>query len=143
MVRGIVDNFKCFFFVCMFAVSLFLVSLCPSIYSAAFERIFTSRCLCAIIRQCTITLSLFRCPLSVFFLLNCNCSHSSALQVNIYLQRRSNGFPAINRTLLLSYTRRVAIHTKDNQVTRSEVVFFCRIQQRNVLKSHFAACEKA
>ena len=31
------------------------------------------------------------------------------LQVSFYLQRGSNSFPAINRTFLLSYTRRVYI----------------------------------
>ena len=41
--------------VCSF---IFLASVCPSIYCAAIERMFTSRCLCAIIRQCRITLSL-------------------------------------------------------------------------------------
>ena len=35
--------------------SLSLASLCTSIYSATFEKMFTSRCLCAIIRQFTIT----------------------------------------------------------------------------------------
>ena len=43
---------------------------------SAFERIFTSHCLCAIIRQSRITLSLYRCSLSVFVLLNCNLSLS-------------------------------------------------------------------
>ena len=48
--------------ICMSAVSLFIASLCPSINGAVFERMFTSRCLCANIKQCTITLSLQRCP---------------------------------------------------------------------------------
>ena len=56
MVRGIVNNFKFLFFslfsICMSAVSLYLASLCPAIYGAVFERMFTSRCLCAIIRKC-------------------------------------------------------------------------------------------
>ena len=66
MVRGKVDNFKSLSFfsflrlhVCRFS---FFASFSPSIYGAAFERMFTSLCLCAIIRQCTITLLLNRCP---------------------------------------------------------------------------------
>ena len=67
MVRGKVDNISNVylfspFFVCTSAGSLFLASFSPSIYGAAFERMFTSLCLCAIIRQCTITLLLNRCP---------------------------------------------------------------------------------
>ena len=59
--------------VCSF---IFLASVCPSIYCAAIERMFTSRCLCAIIRQCRITLSLCWCtPLRFFVFLNRNCSH--------------------------------------------------------------------
>ena len=66
--------------VCLSAGSLFLASLCPSIYGAAFERMFTSRYLCAIIRQCTITLLQNGCPpfCFLFVLLNCNCSLSAA-----------------------------------------------------------------
>ena len=58
------------FFFCMFAVSLFLASFCPSIYCTDFVRIFTSRHLCAIIRQYRISLSLYRCtplPVTVLF----------------------------------------------------------------------------
>ena len=44
------------------AVSLFLAYLCPSLYGTAFERIFTSCCLCSIIRQCRITFLLFPSP---------------------------------------------------------------------------------
>ena len=84
MVRGIIDYFKCSSFspfsVSTSAGSLCLASLCQSIYGAAFERIFTSRCLCTLIRQCTITLSLHRCPplCFLFVLLNSNCSLSAA-----------------------------------------------------------------
>ena len=142
MVRDIFDNFKCSsffpFFVCVFAGSLFLASLCLSIY--AFARMFTSCCLCAIIRQCTITLSLNRCPpfCFLFVLLNSNCSLSAAHSVylhflghysqnfkySLYFLRGSNSFPALNRTFLLSNKRRVSIPTKDNQVSRSEVILF-------------------
>ena len=44
------------------AVSLFLAYLCPSLYGTAFERIFTSRCLCSILRQCRIIFILFPSP---------------------------------------------------------------------------------
>ena len=64
MVRDIVDNFKCSYFfsflhlhVRSFSFSCFPLTV---FYGAAFERMFTNRCLCAIIRQCTITLSLYR-----------------------------------------------------------------------------------
>ena len=134
MVRGKVDNFKSLSFfsflrlhICRFS---FFASFSPSIYGAAFERMFTSLCLCAIIRQCTITLLLF------FVLLNCNCSlsaahsvylhflgyHSQNLKVSFTLLRGSNSFPALNRIFLISYKRRVAIPIKDNQMTRSEVI---------------------
>ena len=64
------------FSICTSAVSLFLASLCLSIYGAAFERMFTSRCLCAIIRQSRITHSLHRFPpLRFFVFLNRICSH--------------------------------------------------------------------
>ena len=43
-----------------------LASLCLSIHGAAIERMCTSHRLCAIIRQCTITLSLYNMALSVF-----------------------------------------------------------------------------
>ena len=58
------------FFFCMSAVSLFLASFCPSIYCTDFVRIFTSRHLCAILRQYRISLSLYRCtplPVTVLF----------------------------------------------------------------------------
>ena len=129
------------FYICTSAVSLFLASICPSIYGAAIERMFTSRCLCAIIRQCTINLSLYRChPLHLFCLIEV-CSLSTSSQFFLYLQRGSNSFPAMKRTFLLSYKRKFAIPRKDNQVTCLEVIC-CRIKQRNVLKSCFAACEK-
>ncbi len=51
-----------FFLLSQSAVTLFIASLFPSIYGAASERMFTSRCLCAIIRQSRITHSLHRCP---------------------------------------------------------------------------------
>ena len=53
-------------------VCRFSFSCCPLPfhYGASFERMLTSRCLCAILRQCTITLSLNRCPL-LFFCLFC------------------------------------------------------------------------
>ena len=44
------------------ASSLYLASLCPSIYGAAFEKMFTICSHWAIIRQCKITLSLNKCP---------------------------------------------------------------------------------
>ena len=82
MVLGIVNHFKCSFFsrflhlhVRSFSFSCLplhrpfmalLTSLCPSIHGAAIERMCTSHCLCAIIRQCTITLSLYNMALSVF-----------------------------------------------------------------------------
>ena len=97
-------------------------------------------------------LPLNRCsPLCfVFVFLNCNCSLSTAhsvylhfleLKVSFYLLRGSNSFPALDRTFLLSFERRVAIPMKDNQVTHSEVEV-CRIQQRNVLEFYFTVCEK-
>ena len=84
MVRGIVDHFKCssffsFLRLYMSAGSLFLAYLCPSIYGAAFYRMFTSRCLCAVIGQCTIT------PLCFLFVwLNCNCKISAGHSVFLY-----------------------------------------------------------
>ena len=57
------------FSICTSAVSLFLASLCLPIYGATFERMFRSRCLCAILRRSA--LSLFHwidAPLSVFCL---------------------------------------------------------------------------
>ena len=122
----IINNLFSPFSICASAVSLFLSFLCPSIYGAAFERMFMSRCLCAIIRQCRITLSLHRStPLRFFLLLNCNCnlraehclvalvrSSRLALQVSFYFQWWSNSFLAMNRTLLLSCTRRVDIQRK-------------------------------
>ena len=67
MVRGILNIFKCSSF-SPFSICRFCFSLCPSIYGADFERMITSRCLCAIIRQCTITLSLIVCPPFCFYL---------------------------------------------------------------------------
>ena len=55
----------------------------PSIYGAVFERMFKGRCLCAIIRQYTITLSLSPSPF--FVLLICNCSLVSAHSVYLHL----------------------------------------------------------
>ena len=55
----------------------------------------------------------FGSPLMALLLKDC-------LLVAVFKQE-SNSFPAMSRTLLLSYTR---------------------VQQRNVLESHFAACEK-
>ena len=131
MIWGTVNNFKCstiiFFFsisICVSAVSFFIASLCPPIYGAAFDRMFTSRCLCTIIRHGRINLSLYRIdvlchPFRYFVLLNCNCSLealnistcigkviNSILQVSFYLQRGSNIFLAMNCTLLISYTWR-------------------------------------
>ena len=65
--------------ICVSAVSFFIASLCPPIYGAAFDRMFTSRCLCTIIRHGRINLSLYRIdvlcnPFRYFVLLNCNCS---------------------------------------------------------------------
>ena len=66
MVRGTVNNFKCSSFspfsICTSEGFLFLSSLCPSSHGAAFERMFTSRCLCAIVRQCS-TVSALHCLL--------------------------------------------------------------------------------
>ena len=70
----IIDNLKCSSFF-SFSIDksagyLFLASFCPSIYGTVSERMFLSRCLCAIIRQCTITLSLNRCsPVCFLFVL--------------------------------------------------------------------------
>ena len=79
------------FSVCMSAGSPFLASLFPSIFGAAFKRMFTSRCLRAIIRQCTITLSLNRCPplCFLFVLLNFNCSLSAPHSVYLSAFSRS------------------------------------------------------
>ena len=83
--------------------SLFLASFFPLIYSAAFERLFTSRCFCAIIRQCTITLSLYRCPPFCFFvLLNSNSCTSSQL---LFAAREQQLPWAMNRTFLLPVRR--------------------------------------
>ena len=118
------------FSICTSAV--FLASLCPSIYGAAFERMFMSRCLCAIIRQCRITLSLYRCPPLRFFLfcliiivasvmnILSSCCARSPLCTSC-LQQGSNSFPAMNRTFLLSCTRS-CYSMKDNQMTRSDVI---------------------
>jgi len=58
-----------FFSICTYAVSLFLASLCPSIYCPASNRMFTSRCLCVIIRLSRSTLSFYMCgPLSAYLL---------------------------------------------------------------------------
>ena len=122
MVHGIVDIFKCsyFFSVCMSACSLFLASLCPSFYGAAFERLLTSCCLCANIRQCRITLSLNRYPplRFLFVLLNFNCSLSAAHSVYLNFLKL---VIFLNRTFLLSFKRTIAIPMMENQVTRSKV----------------------
>ena len=91
MVRGIVNNFKCSliiffspFSICASTVSFFLASLCPFIHGTAFEKMFTSHCLCAIIRQCRINLSLYKwTPLLFFVLLNRNCRHLSQRPLQI------------------------------------------------------------
>ena len=44
------------FSICTSAVSLFLASLCLPIYGATFERMFRSRCLCAILRRSALSL---------------------------------------------------------------------------------------
>ena len=130
MVRGIVDNFKCsqfFSFLHLHVSRLsFLASLCSSIYDAAFERMLTSRGLCAIIRQCRITLSLIQ----MFAQLNCNCSLNTAHSVYLHflgqsLELKDSFFccaVTLNRTFLHSYKRRLAIPTKDNQMTCSEII---------------------
>ena len=51
MVRGILNIFKCSSF-SPFSICRFCFSLCPSIYGADFERMITSRCLCAICSNC-------------------------------------------------------------------------------------------
>ena len=139
MVRGIVNNFICSSFfsflhlhVCRFSLSCFPL---PVHFGTAFKRMFTSRCLCAIIRQCTITLSQNTCaPIYfLFVLLNCNGSLSSAYSVYLHFlghkfststqflfAAREQQLPS--RTFLLSYKRRVGIPTKVNQVTCSEVI---------------------
>ena len=44
-----------------FQILIYSIDLNLFFYGAAFERMFKSRCLCAIIRQCRFTLSLHRC----------------------------------------------------------------------------------
>ena len=62
-----INNF--FFSICTYTVSLLLASLCPSIYCPASDRMFTSRCLCVIIRQSRSTLKFYMCgPLSAYLL---------------------------------------------------------------------------
>ena len=133
MVRGTVNIFKCidfFSFLHLHVCKFSFPSLCPSIYGAAFERMFTSRCLCDHYKKVHDHSFIELMSPSLYFLfvlLNCNCSLSSAhsllaLQVSFYLLRGSNSFPALNRTFLFFYKRRVAIPAKDNQVTRSEVI---------------------
>ena len=118
----IISNVHLFspFSICPPTGSLFLASFFPLIYSAAFERLFTSRCFCALIRQCTITLSLYRCPPFCFFvLLNSNSSLSSAHSVYLHVlghhsctssqllfAAREQQLPwAMNRTFLLPVRR--------------------------------------
>ena len=66
----------------------FLPPFARPFMALAFERMFTSRCLCAIIRQCRITLSLYRyrCPpLRFFVLLHCNYSLSAEHSVHLHV----------------------------------------------------------
>ena len=121
MIISCVHLFSLFSVSACLQVLFFLLSL-PVYLWSCFKRMFTSRCLCAIIRQCAITLSLNRCPplCFLFVLLNCNCSLSAApectlcllaffrsplleFKVSFHLLRGSNSFPALNRTFLLSY----------------------------------------
>ena len=147
MVHGIVDIFKCsyFFSVCMSACSLFLASLCPSFYGAAFERLLTSFCLCANIRQCRTTLSLNRYPplRFLFVLLNFNCSLSAAHSV--YLNFLKFVFICCEGAIAsLPWTAHFYFPLKGPLPFQwwkikwpAQRYFCCRIQQRNVLKSHF------
>ena len=104
----------------------FVASLCPSIYGAAFERMFMSRCLCAIIRQCTITISLYRCPP----LRLCNCSlsakysfylhwlghHSCSLSQFLFAAREQQ-LPRDKPHIFTFLYMEGCYSTKDNQVT--------------------------
>ena len=154
-----VNNFKCLSFspfsICTSADSVFLASFCPSIYGAAFERMFTIYCLCAIIRQCRITLSLYKCtPLRFFFILlnynyNLSTKHSVYLHVlghhsctpcQFLFAAREQKRPCYEPHIFTFLYKEGCYLTNKNQVTHSRVIIM--IQQINVLESHFAACLK-
>ena len=83
MVRAINDLYSPFS-ICMSAVSLFLVSYCPSNNGADLNE-----CLRVAVfarSQCTIILSMYRCPPRrfCFVLLNCNCSLSSVHSAHLH-----------------------------------------------------------
>ena len=102
-----------------------------------------------------ITLSVNGCPpLCFFVLINFNCSlsaehliqlhvlgHYSCTSRQILFAPREQQLPYFEPHIFTFLYKGCYYSTKDNQVTRSEVIY-CRILQRNVLKSHFIACEK-
>ena len=144
MSRGIVNYFKFSsvspFSICTSAVSLFLASLCLSIYGAAFERIFKRGCLGAITRQCTITLKLYRCPLSVFCFVLLNCNSSLSSEHYVYLHVLGYHFCTSKLVFICSGEQQLSCYeppiftflykescystnsTKDNQEACSEVI---------------------
>ena len=114
----------------------FLASLSPSIYGAAFERRFTSSCFCAIIRQCRITLSLYKCTplrflvcLIVITFSALNILSTCIGQVITYCTSSQFLFPAREQQLpccephIFTFPYKEDCYfTKDNQVTRSEII---------------------
>ena len=120
ILRGIVNNliisnvFFSPFSDCTSAVSLFLASLWSSIYGAAFEGMITSLCLCTIITQCTITLSLYRC----------SCTH--------LLQFKLVSFCYEPHIFTFLY-KKGCCSTKDNQVSRSEVILLSDLMSSSLI----------
>ena len=122
-----------------------------------FEYMFTSRRLCAILGQCTITLSLYRYPLSVFLfvLFNCKgslssifcllaCDRSSLLALKVIqflYAAREQKVPCYEPHVFNFLYKESCYSTKDNQVTRSEVILL-QDPTEKCSQFHFAACEK-
>ena len=154
MLRGIVDNFIFFLLspsACPQLIYLFLSFICPSFHSAAIERMFTSRCLCAIIRQCRITaLSLNSCSLLLFlFCLIVIAASALYIPSTCIGQVTTLHFKlvpicsegAIASLLCTTHFyflyKECCYSSKDNQVTRSEEILL-----KDTTDSHCAACEK-
>ena len=107
------------------AVSLFLTSLCPSIYGAAFKRMFTSRCLCTFC-----LLAFARSPLQNFKLVSI-CSEGAITSLLLWTAHLT--FP-IQGWLLLG------VSAKRKSEKCENFRFFCEISFHSV--SRKIKCEK-
>ena len=142
MVHGIVDIFKCSYFfsflrlhVCMFSFSCFPLP------------VLLWRCFWTIIHELLYSLNRYPPLRFLFVLLNFNCSLSAAHSVYLnFLQLVFICYEGAIASLLWTshfyFPLKGPLPFQWWKIKWPAQRYSCRIQQRNVLKSHFTVCEK-